>query len=95
MKPGAVVVDVAVNRTEDGLVGDVDKDVADIAGFLTSRAGQRRSDDDCDALAQYPHNRATSADWGCVARFLGATFQPVQSIDVGCNAGRRHRCRRT
>ncbi len=39
VKPGAVVVDVAVNRTEDGLVGDVDKDVADIAGFLTPVPG--------------------------------------------------------
>ena len=39
VKPGAAVVDVAVNRTEDGLVGDVDKDVADIAGFLTPVPG--------------------------------------------------------
>lgn len=39
VKPGAAVVDVAVNRTEDGLVGDVDEDVADIAGFLTPVPG--------------------------------------------------------
>ena len=39
VKPGAVVVDVAVNRTEDGLVGDVDKDVAEVAGFLTPVPG--------------------------------------------------------
>jgi methylenetetrahydrofolate dehydrogenase (NADP+)/methenyltetrahydrofolate cyclohydrolase len=39
VKPGAVVIDVAVNRTNDGLVGDVDKDVADVAGFLTPVPG--------------------------------------------------------
>ncbi len=39
VKPGAVVIDVAVNRTENGLVGDVEKDVADVAGFLTPVPG--------------------------------------------------------
>ena len=39
IKPGAVVIDVAMNRTDDGLVGDVDKDVADVAGFLTPVPG--------------------------------------------------------
>jgi methylenetetrahydrofolate dehydrogenase (NADP+) / methenyltetrahydrofolate cyclohydrolase len=39
VKPGAVVIDVAVNRTEDGLVGDVEKDVAEVAGFLTPVPG--------------------------------------------------------
>lgn len=39
VKPGAVVIDVAVNRTDDGLVGDVDKDVAAVAGLLTPVPG--------------------------------------------------------
>jgi len=39
VKPGAVVIDVAVNRTENGLVGDVEKDVAEVAGFLTPVPG--------------------------------------------------------
>jgi methylenetetrahydrofolate dehydrogenase (NADP+) / methenyltetrahydrofolate cyclohydrolase len=39
VKPGAVVIDVAVNRTEDGLVGDVEKDVGEVAGFLTPVPG--------------------------------------------------------
>lgn len=39
VKPGAVVIDVAMNRTEGGLVGDVEKDVADVAGFLTPVPG--------------------------------------------------------
>ena len=40
VKPGAVVVDVGINRTENGLVGDVDFDsVAEVAGWITPVPG--------------------------------------------------------
>jgi methylenetetrahydrofolate dehydrogenase (NADP+)/methenyltetrahydrofolate cyclohydrolase len=40
VKPGAVVVDVAMNRTAEGkLVGDVDRDVAEVAGLMTPVPG--------------------------------------------------------
>ena len=39
VKPGAVVIDVGVNRTKDGLVGDVSPDVKDVAGQLTPVPG--------------------------------------------------------
>lgn len=40
VKPGAVVIDVGINRTDDGLVGDVDFDaVKDIAGKITPVPG--------------------------------------------------------
>lgn len=40
VKPGATVIDVGVNRTDDGLVGDVDFDaVVDIAGAITPVPG--------------------------------------------------------
>jgi methylenetetrahydrofolate dehydrogenase (NADP+)/methenyltetrahydrofolate cyclohydrolase len=40
VKPGATVIDVGINRTEDGLVGDVDFDaVAGVAGALTPVPG--------------------------------------------------------
>jgi methylenetetrahydrofolate dehydrogenase (NADP+)/methenyltetrahydrofolate cyclohydrolase len=39
VKQGAAVVDVAINRTEDGLFGDVDPGVADVAAFLTPVPG--------------------------------------------------------
>jgi methylenetetrahydrofolate dehydrogenase (NADP+)/methenyltetrahydrofolate cyclohydrolase len=40
VKPGAAVVDVAVNRTEEGLVGDVAFDeVAEVAGWITPVPG--------------------------------------------------------
>jgi methylenetetrahydrofolate dehydrogenase (NADP+) / methenyltetrahydrofolate cyclohydrolase len=40
VKPGAVVIDVGVNRTEDGLVGDVDFDAAaEVAAAITPVPG--------------------------------------------------------
>jgi methylenetetrahydrofolate dehydrogenase (NADP+)/methenyltetrahydrofolate cyclohydrolase len=40
VKPGATVIDVAVNRTDEGLVGDVDFDaVKEVAGALTPVPG--------------------------------------------------------
>jgi len=39
VKPGAVVVDVAMNRTEAGLVGDVDPAVFEVAGHMTPVPG--------------------------------------------------------
>ena len=39
VKAGAAVIDVGINRTEDGLVGDVDPAVAERAGLLTPVPG--------------------------------------------------------
>jgi methylenetetrahydrofolate dehydrogenase (NADP+)/methenyltetrahydrofolate cyclohydrolase len=39
IRAGATVVDVGINRTEDGLVGDVAADVGDKAGLLTPVPG--------------------------------------------------------
>jgi len=40
IKPGAVIIDVGINRTEDGLVGDVDFDAArEVASALTPVPG--------------------------------------------------------
>jgi methylenetetrahydrofolate dehydrogenase (NADP+) / methenyltetrahydrofolate cyclohydrolase len=39
VKQGAAVVDVAMNRTDEGLFGDVDPGVADAAAFLTPVPG--------------------------------------------------------
>ncbi|MGD2102480.1 MAG: bifunctional methylenetetrahydrofolate dehydrogenase/methenyltetrahydrofolate cyclohydrolase FolD [Acidimicrobiia bacterium] len=40
VKPGATVIDVGVNRTDDGLVGDVDFDaVVDVAGAISPVPG--------------------------------------------------------
>ena len=40
IKPGAAVVDVGINRTDDGLVGDVDYEAAlEVAGHVTPVPG--------------------------------------------------------
>ncbi len=39
VKPGAIVIDVGINRTATGLCGDVAPDVADVAGYLTPVPG--------------------------------------------------------
>jgi methylenetetrahydrofolate dehydrogenase (NADP+)/methenyltetrahydrofolate cyclohydrolase len=40
VRPGAVVIDVGINRTEDGIVGDVDfESVREVASFLTPVPG--------------------------------------------------------
>lgn len=39
VKPGATVIDVGINRTDAGLVGDVDPRVAEVAGAITPVPG--------------------------------------------------------
>jgi methylenetetrahydrofolate dehydrogenase (NADP+) / methenyltetrahydrofolate cyclohydrolase len=39
VKPGAAVLDVGLTRTPDGIRGDVEPDVAGVAGFLTPMPG--------------------------------------------------------
>ena len=40
IKPGAAVIDIGINQTPDGLLGDVDTDaVLDVAGWLTPVPG--------------------------------------------------------
>ena len=39
IKPGATVIDVGINRTDDGLVGDVDPRAAEVAGAITPVPG--------------------------------------------------------
>ncbi|TQS44941.1 bifunctional methylenetetrahydrofolate dehydrogenase/methenyltetrahydrofolate cyclohydrolase [Cryptosporangium phraense] len=39
VKPGAAVLDVGITRTENGLAGDVDPSVAEVAGFLAPMPG--------------------------------------------------------
>ena len=39
VKRGAAVVDVGINRTDDGIVGDIDPEAANLAGFITPVPG--------------------------------------------------------
>ena len=54
VKPGAVVIDVGVNRGEDGLLGDVDFEAAaEVAARDHPGARRGRADDDRDAAGQH------------------------------------------
>ena len=59
VKPGATVIDVGINRTDAGLVGDVEFAVGGRGG-RSDHAGARRgrADDDRDAAAQHAAGRA-------------------------------------
>ena len=61
VKPGAVVIDVGMNRTEDGLCGDVDLRGGG-GGRGGDHAGARRGrpDDDRDAARQHPRRRPSA-----------------------------------
>ena len=61
VKPGAAVIDVGVNRTDDGIVGDVDKAVAEVAGLLTPVPGGVGPMTIAMLLANTLHGRAASA----------------------------------
>ncbi|HST13625.1 MAG TPA: bifunctional 5,10-methylenetetrahydrofolate dehydrogenase/5,10-methenyltetrahydrofolate cyclohydrolase [Gaiellaceae bacterium] len=39
VKPGGIVIDVGINRSGDGIVGDVDPGAAEVAGYLTPVPG--------------------------------------------------------
>ena len=59
VKPGAVVIDVGMNRTEDGLCGDVDFEAAaEVAARDHAGPRRRRADDDRDAAGQHAGRRA-------------------------------------
>ena len=59
VKPGSVVVDVGINRTEDGLVGDVDFDAAaEVAGAITPVPGGVGP----LTVARLLHNTVTAAE---------------------------------
>ena len=70
---GAVVIDVGINRTDDGLVGDVDFDaVTERAARDHAGARRRGADDDRDAAREHRQGRASArlispeaASWRC------------------------------
>ena len=57
VKPGATVIDVGINRTDDGLVGDVEFAAAERARPDHAGPRRRRPDDDRDAAAQHAARR--------------------------------------
>ena len=62
IKPGAIVIDVGINRGADGkLVGDVDFDAAkERASWITPGARRRRTDDHRDAAREHAARRGAA-----------------------------------
>ena len=77
VKPGAVVVDIGVTRTDEGVRGDVDRGRRRGRGVHDARSRRRRPDDDRNASSQHPHSCATSRRRGCGARLIGATVRAL------------------
>ena len=103
VKPGAAVIDVGMNRTDDGLFGDVDPAAAEVAGYLTPVPGRRRSDDDRDGPEEHRHGRPWPPRSPCengslsytpacftIGRRLGARAVVVFCKEEG-QVGRGHR----
>ena len=68
VKPGAVVIDVGINRVEEGLVGDVDFDgVKEKAAAITPVPGGVGPDDDRDAAGEHDEGGAASGSGEGVA----------------------------
>ena len=77
VKPGAAFLDVGLTRTEEGIRGDIDASVAEVAGFLTPMPGGR-ADDDRDAAPEHAQGGALPARNACVPRFLTVPFAPLR-----------------
>ncbi len=92
VKPGAAVIDVGINRTEDGLRGDVDPAVAEVRGLPDAGAGRCRADDDRDAAAKHAAGRAIPARWPCVHPSAEATVRALHTRSAARCPGRRCCC---
>ena len=58
VKAGATVIDVGMNRTEDGLFGDVDPERGRARRVHDARPRRGRADDDRDGPEEHGHGRA-------------------------------------
>ena len=72
VKSGAAVVDVGINRTEAGLVGDVDPGAAAVAALPDAGSGRCRPDDDRDGAGEHRSRCALPPGGSCVSRKLSA-----------------------
>ena len=94
VKEGAAVVDVGVNRTETGIVGDVDAGAAERRGVPHARPGRRRPDDDRDAFEQHGARGALSTGPSCVPRSASLTLAALHRRAAARCPGRRCLCRK-
>ena len=79
VKPGATVIDVGINRTDEGIVGDVDFASASRGGRGDHAGAQgRRPDDDRDAAPEHARRRPGAARGAQHRRRLADDRRPLQ-----------------
>ena len=94
VKQGAVVIDVGINRTDDGLRGDVDfAAAAERARLDHPGARRRRADDDRDAAAQHAGGGARRPTVRRLRRGSGSRPRAASRCSRSC--GRRGTTTRT
>ena len=74
VKEGAAVIDVGMNRTDEGLRGDVDPAAAERRGPDHSGAGRRRPDDDRNPAQEHGSRRSLPPWASCVPRGVTVCF---------------------
>ena len=75
VREGATVIDVGMNRGEDGVVGDVDPGVAERGRADHARPRRGRADDDRDAAPERGSRRSLSPRTSCVSGRLRLLFR--------------------
>ena len=66
VKAGATVIDVGMNRTEGGLVGDVDPGAMEVAGLHDARSRRRGAADDRVSAPKHGQGSALSPRRPCI-----------------------------
>ena len=89
VKSGAAVVDVGINRTDAGIVGDVDPGAVDRAGHLTPVPGGVGPMTIAMLLAQHAASRALPSRASCVSPNPALRFAPLHSRSAARCPGRR------
>ena len=88
VKQGATVIDVGITRTDAGLVGDVEEDVAEVAALPHAGSRRRRPDDDCRPARERSAGGSLPPRGACVPAHLSYTPRAVSVVAARC-PGRR------
>ena len=88
VKDGAVVIDVGMNRTDDGLKGDVDFEATSASPADHAGTGRRRADDDRDAARQHGHGGAAAGRRDEPAAAAGPLVRGERVAAVSAGAAR-------
>ena len=86
VRPGAVVVDVGINRAESGVVGDVDfAAVREVAGAITPVPGRHRAAYDRDAAEKHAFSGTSAGNvgWTFVRRCIRFCVGDVTGVGSG------------